>query len=31
MSLSDVCIRRPVLAIVMSVIIVLFGATGCRY
>lgn len=31
MSLSDVCIRRPVLAIVMSVIIVLFGATGFFY
>ena len=31
MSLSDVCIRRPVLAIVMSLIIVLFGATGFFY
>jgi multidrug efflux pump len=31
MSLSDICIRRPVLAIVMSVIIVLFGATGFYY
>lgn len=31
MSLSDVCISRPVLAIVMSVIIVLFGATGFYY
>jgi len=31
MSLSDICIRRPVLAIVMSVIIVLFGATGFTY
>ncbi|GAA5131319.1 efflux RND transporter permease subunit [Luteolibacter yonseiensis] len=28
MSLSDTSIRRPVLAIVMSLIIVLFGATG---
>ena len=31
MSLSDVCIRRPVLAIVMSVIIVIFGAVGFHY
>ena len=31
MSLSDVCIRRPVLAIVMSLIIVLFGVTGFFY
>lgn len=31
MSLSDVCIRRPVLAMVMSLIIVLFGATGFFY
>lgn len=31
MSLSDVCIRRPVLAIVMSIIIVLFGVTGFFY
>ncbi|MFN3394976.1 MAG: efflux RND transporter permease subunit, partial [Candidatus Thermochlorobacter sp.] len=28
MSLSAICIRRPVLAIVLSLIIVLLGATG---
>ncbi len=28
MSLSEISIRRPVLATVMSLIIVLFGATG---
>ena len=31
MSLSDICIRRPVLSVVMSLIILLFGITGFSF
>jgi len=31
MSLSATCIRRPVLTIVMSIIVVLFGVIGFTY
>ena len=31
MTLSDLSLRRPVLATVMSILIVVFGAIGYRY